>query len=101
MSALQPTPHPPAQGMSIDDIVYVLFRHKWKIIISTMLGLILAVAHYLLNPPPFQSEAMLFIRYVLENSAPGMPGNDSKAVTTDQRGENIINTEVEILSSMD
>jgi succinoglycan biosynthesis transport protein ExoP len=44
---------------------------------------------------------MLFIRYVLEGSSPGMPGNDSKAVSPDQRGETIMNTEVEILSSMD
>ena len=44
---------------------------------------------------------MLFIRYVLESNSPGEPGNDSKAVSPDQRGDTIINSEMEILSSMD
>jgi uncharacterized protein involved in exopolysaccharide biosynthesis/Mrp family chromosome partitioning ATPase len=91
----------PPSGTSFNDILYVLFRHKWKIIICTVLGVSAAVAIYLLFPPPFQSEAKLFIRYVMENSTPGMPGNDEKAVSPDQRGETIINTEVAILGSTD
>jgi polysaccharide biosynthesis transport protein len=87
--------------MTANDILYIFFRHKWKIIICTLIGLVAASAVYLLRPTPYQSEAMLFIRYVLENSTSAMPGSDSKAVSPDQRGETIINTEVEILSSMD
>jgi len=94
-------PLPSAQGMSANDILYVFFRHKWKIIICSLTGILTSVAIYLFHPPPFQSQAMLFIRYVLENSSPGMPGNDEKAISPDQRGETIINTEVSILSSMD
>lgn len=99
-----PLPPPlllPAPAASFNDILYVLFRHKWKIIICALLGFTTATVLYLFYPPPFQSEAKLFIRYVLENSTPGMPGNDSKAVSPDQRGETIINTEVEILGSSD
>jgi len=66
-----------------------------------VLGVSAAVAIYLLFPPPFQSEAKLFIRYVLENSTPGMPGNDEKAVSPDERGDTIINSEVAILGSTD
>ena len=96
-----PPPFLPAQVASFDDIVYVLFRHKWKILICAFVGLLTAGAFYFFRPPPFQSEAMLFIRYVLENSTPGEPGSESKAVSPDQRGDTIINTEVDILTSMD
>lgn len=87
--------------MSIDDIFYVLLRHKWRILICTVIGLLISAAMYVIRPPPYQSDAMLFIRYVLENSTPGMPGSDAKAISPDQRGETIINTEEDILSSMD
>lgn len=91
----------PAPATSFYDILYVVFRHKWKIIVCGVLGFSAAVAIYFLRPPPFQSEAKLFIRYVLENSNPGMPGSDSKAVSPDQRGDTIINTEVAIVGSSD
>jgi uncharacterized protein involved in exopolysaccharide biosynthesis/Mrp family chromosome partitioning ATPase len=96
-----PTPLLPAPATTFNDILYVLFRQKWKILSCTMLGLGIAGAVYVFLPPPFQSDAMLFIRYVLESNSPGEPGNDSKAVSPDQRGDTIINSEVEILSSMD
>jgi len=92
---------PATPTMSVDDFLYILFRHKWKIVVCCALGLAGAAAFYVLRPPPFQSEAKLFIRYVLDNSAPGTPGADSRSVSTDQRGDTIINTEVEILGSMD
>src|ERR1035438_3401241 len=94
---LPPPPLLPAPATSFHDILYVLFRHKWKIIICAALGFSAASAIYLKRPPPFQSEAKLFIRYVLDNSNSGMPGNDTKAVSPDQRGDTIINTEVAIL----
>jgi len=87
--------------MSINDFLYILFRHKWKILICTLVGLGAASAYYFLKPPPYLSEAKLFIRYVLEKSTPGVPGNESSSVSTDQSGGTIINTEVEILGSMD
>jgi uncharacterized protein involved in exopolysaccharide biosynthesis/Mrp family chromosome partitioning ATPase len=101
MNSHQPSLSSAHQSVSIDDILYVIFRHKWKIIACTTIGLIGAVTVFFLHPPPFQSEAMLLIRYVTETSTPGVPGNDSKAVSPDQRGENIMNTEVEILNSWD
>lgn len=90
--------------MSLNDILYILFRHKWKILICTVLGLGAATAIYFFDPPPFQSEAMLFIRYVTEDSAPGLPdGGAGKAVSLAdlERGATILDTEIDILSSMD
>jgi polysaccharide biosynthesis transport protein len=101
MNDMQSLPAAAAPSLTPNDLLYVFFRHKWKILICTTIGLLTAVGLYLFHPPPFQSEAMLFIRYVLEENSSGMPGNDSKAVSPDQRGDTIINTEVQILSSMD
>ena len=97
-----PLPPLPRPAMTVDDIYYVLFRHKWKILGCTAdRPARRRSAFYLFNPRPYESEAMLFIRYVMENSAPGLPGNDAKAVSPDQRGETILATEAEILGSLD
>ena len=37
-------------GMTLGDIYYVVFRHKWKIILLSLAGILAAVALYFLNP---------------------------------------------------
>ncbi len=103
MNTVPQLPPPPASVMKADDILYVLFRHKWKILICTAVGLIAAASLYWFHKPPYQSEATLFIRYITENSSPGLPGNDVKEVPLNQwgGGASIMNTEVEILGSLD
>jgi uncharacterized protein involved in exopolysaccharide biosynthesis/Mrp family chromosome partitioning ATPase len=98
---IPPVPLLPAPATTFNDILYVFFRQKWKILSCTILGLLVAGGLYEFSPSPYQSEAMLFIRYVLESNTPGEPGSDSKPVSPDQRGDTIINSEVQILSSMD
>jgi uncharacterized protein involved in exopolysaccharide biosynthesis/Mrp family chromosome partitioning ATPase len=48
---------------------------------------------------PYQSEAKLFIKYVLESKTPGQLG--ANGTSMDERSENVINTELEILTSLD
>lgn len=90
-----------APSLQLGDVYYLLFRHKWKILICSLLGISGALAVYLLRPPPYVSESKLFIRYVLDNqgSAPSDTGN-LKLSTTD-RSDTIISSEVQILTSMD
>jgi uncharacterized protein involved in exopolysaccharide biosynthesis/Mrp family chromosome partitioning ATPase len=88
-------------GMTLEDIYFVLFRHKWKIILCSAAGVCAAIAFYLLRPPQFQSEAKLFIRYVLDSRSPSPTDSGSRVESPDQRGETIINSEVEILTSFD
>src|SRR5690348_3293147 len=99
------TQKPPAQapvGLNLGDIYYALFRHKWKILAISALGVVAALALPLVMPLPYQSEAKLFIRYVLETKSPGQVGaNDARIKSPDERGENVINTELEILTSLD
>jgi uncharacterized protein involved in exopolysaccharide biosynthesis/Mrp family chromosome partitioning ATPase len=88
-------------GMALDDIYFVLFRQKWKILICAILGLAAGGALFLIKPAQYQSEAKLLIRYVVEGRTPNPTDNDSNTKSPDSRGENIINTEIEILTSTD
>ena len=87
--------------MTLADIYYVLFRHKWKILLCTAAGVVAALVVYEFFPPPFQSEAKLFIRYVTEGKTQAAPGDDMRTKSPDQGGETIINSEVQILTSLD
>jgi polysaccharide biosynthesis transport protein len=88
-------------SMNVGDIYYVLFRHKWKILICTLLGIGAAAAFYILMPAPYQSEAKLFIRYVTEARTAGPLDDEARTKSPDQRGETIINSEIAILTSLD
>ena len=99
MNASQITTQTP--NIKVGDIYYVLFRHKWTIILCSAAGLLAAFALYKLQPPPYQSEARLFIRYVTEGKALNPPGEDAKTKSPDQGGETIINSELQILTSLD
>jgi uncharacterized protein involved in exopolysaccharide biosynthesis/Mrp family chromosome partitioning ATPase len=91
---------PQSPTMTLGDIYYTLFRHKWKIIICSAIGLAAAFSLYELRSPPYQSEAKLFIRYVTEGKALSAPGDDSKTISP-QRADTIINSELQILTSLD
>jgi uncharacterized protein involved in exopolysaccharide biosynthesis/Mrp family chromosome partitioning ATPase len=91
---------PPA--MSLSDIYYTLFRHKWRILLCTLAGAVLAAAIYFLHPPPYRSEAKLFVRYVVtDGRTPAPPGDEAKAKSPDKSGETIMDSEQEILTSLD
>jgi polysaccharide biosynthesis transport protein len=89
-----------SSGMGLSDIYYVLFRHKWKILCFTAAGLLAAAFIYVFKPPLYTSAAKLYIRYVEESRLPNAVGNNHIELP-DARGENIINSEVEILTSLD
>jgi uncharacterized protein involved in exopolysaccharide biosynthesis/Mrp family chromosome partitioning ATPase len=92
---------PQGPGMTLGDIYYVLFRHKWKILIFSLAGIVAAGIIYLKSPSVYQSEAKLLIRYILDSKSVGPINNDSQIQTPDSRGETIINSEMEILTSLD
>ncbi len=86
--------------LTIDDVYYVLFKHKWKIIICSAAGLLGAVALVAFRPPVYQSEAKLFIRYVLDSKSPSPTPDDSRMISS-YDGQSVINSEIEILNSLD
>jgi uncharacterized protein involved in exopolysaccharide biosynthesis/Mrp family chromosome partitioning ATPase len=88
-------------GMTLGDIYYVLFRHKWKIVLLSLAGILAAVALYFLKPPPYQSQAELLIQYVPQARSLSLVGSDQKVIVPDSRGDDIINSEIQILTSLD
>jgi polysaccharide biosynthesis transport protein len=94
---------PPATGLTVRDVYYVLFRHKWKIMILSLLAIGTAVGVDLYWPVPCESEARLLIKWVMNIRAPDSSSATSQVVSSpdDRAGENIINSEVSILSSED
>ncbi len=93
--------HPPL--LTLGDIYFILFRHKWKILSISALGLIIGMMLPMLWPKEYESEAKLLIKYVLDNRLPSNPnGNTSSQVTLpDSAGRNVISTELQILTSLD
>src|ERR1700722_6981793 len=95
------TNNAPQAKMSLGDIYFVLFRHKWKILVFSAKGFLAALALYLFSPPAYQSETELYIRYVAEGKPLSSPGNDANTMSPDERGDSIMQTEVAILQSLD
>lgn len=90
----------PPPGMTLEDILYVLFRHKWKIGIIVILAVIAAGGVYFLRTPMYKSEARLLIKYVVDAKNPAQMGNSS-VTTLGDRGDTALNTELQVLSSFD
>ena len=92
----------PAGGMSLGDIYFTLFRHKWKIISFSISGVLAALALLLSKPPLYEYVAKLDILYVVQGK-PSNPSGDEASTTMSPNGPGygIILTELEILQSGD
>ncbi|MEW6156614.1 MAG: Wzz/FepE/Etk N-terminal domain-containing protein [Verrucomicrobiota bacterium] len=89
------------KSISIHDVLFVLFRHKWKIIICSALGLIAAGVVLAVKRPLYVVKAKLLVRYVLDTRTINPATADREIRSPDERGMNIINSELEILTSFD
>jgi polysaccharide biosynthesis transport protein len=85
-----------SSGLGANDILFMLFRRKWVIAIAAVIGLVSAVVAYFAIPPVYESQAKLLVRYVVERSAIDSVDSQPRMVA-----DNIINSEVEILTSRD
>ncbi len=83
-------------ALNLHEILFILFRHKWKILLCAAAGMLAAAAVYFLLPPAYESEAKLFVRYVVDKSA--IDGLDSQIKTPNPQTDTLINSEVEILT---
>ena len=80
------------------EVYYIVFRHKWKIILTAVAGLIAAGLTYHFGAPSFQSQAELLVKYVPESTA--VQGDSTHVIIPDSDGE-VINSEIKILTSLD
>lgn len=85
-------------GFTLGDVYFAIFRHKWKIIIICLASVVAAAVVYLLNPPIYQSEAQLFIRYITD-IRPVIAQVDNS--TLNSVGGGVMNAEISILQSFD
>jgi uncharacterized protein involved in exopolysaccharide biosynthesis len=99
--ALQPI-HMEAHRSSLNfnELLVMLFKHKWQILLFGIAGIAAAVAAYFSLPRMYESQAKLLVRYVVDKSAvDGL--DDAQVRTPDQHRENVLNSEVEILTTPD
>ena len=94
----QQKPTVPAPSLNAQDVLYILFKHKGKILLSAVIGVCAAAAVYLLHVPIYESQAKLLVRYVVDTSAIDQVESRSAVGPS---SENLINSEVEILTSWD
>jgi polysaccharide biosynthesis transport protein len=95
----EPEEEAKGSGLNLHEVLFILFRHKWKILLCTAIGMLGAAAAYFFLPPVYQSDAKLFVRYVVDKSA--IDGLDSQIKTPNPQTDTVVNSEVEILSSSD
>lgn len=94
-------PKAPEKSIGVQDVIFILFKHKWMILILTLLGLGGAAYVYLNQKPLYQSEAKLLVRYVMETGSVDTY-NQMKSPGGGRRGgDPVLITEMEILSSVD
>jgi uncharacterized protein involved in exopolysaccharide biosynthesis/Mrp family chromosome partitioning ATPase len=96
-------PRPDVQHSSLNrnDILFALFKHKWKILFCAVAGLVAAATVYFFYPPVYESQAKLLVRYVLERSAVDPIDNTRGSAGLGQASENVLGSEAEILTSWD
>lgn len=102
-SELGPEAHHSSIGLN--DILFAIFKHKGKVLLGALIGLLAAASAYLLYPALYESQAKLLVRYVLDRSpVDPIDGGTSGASVSSGFGrttENIMGSEAEILTSWD
>src|SRR5437762_4575614 len=92
-------PEAPHASLNRNDILIALFKHKKKIALAAAVGLLAAAAVYILYPPVYESKAKLLVRYLVERSTVDAIDNPTNSMGTGR--DNVLGSEVEILSSWD
>jgi uncharacterized protein involved in exopolysaccharide biosynthesis len=89
----------PRSGVKLNDILFILFRHKWKVLFCAALGLLGAAGVYFFLPSPYESKAKLIVRYVVDRSS--VDNLDTAGKPVGSPNDSVILAEVEILTSSD
>src|SRR5258707_3176385 len=88
-----------APSLNLNDFLLILFKHKWKILLCSTACVPTSVAVYFLLPTVYESQAKLLVRYVVDKSAVDVLDPSVRPSSADSM--NLINSEVEILTSED
>jgi uncharacterized protein involved in exopolysaccharide biosynthesis len=55
-----------SNGFNLHEFAFILFSHKWKILICTLIGLIAAAFVYFGQDSVYRSDAKLLVHYVID-----------------------------------
>jgi succinoglycan biosynthesis transport protein ExoP len=86
-------------SLNFHDMVFILFRHKWQIVLFAMAGIGAAVWVYFVLPRSYEAQAKLLVRYVVDKSAVDSP--DDPQLKPLAQNDNLINSEVQLLTTLD
>ena len=84
---------------SLRDFHYILFRHKWKIILFFLGVMVTVTAGTFLLAETFRAEAKLLVRIGKENVSLDPTATTGQTISIGQSRESEINSELEILKS--
>ena len=87
-------------GIKMGDVTYTLYRHRWKILIPGILGLLAAAAFYFISGPAgFEARAKLLVHYVLDRNA--VDQTEKRLDTIGRTAGPVMDAEMQILTSSD
>jgi len=95
----RPEQHPPTGSFNLQDVLFVLFTHKRKIVFLTLAGLGAAAAVYFNRQPFYESRAKLLVRYVVDVNL--VDRFESQVNPGRYGGNHVIEAERELLTSQD
>ena len=99
---MQKTSNNPAKGgFGVQDVIFVLFKHKWLILLFALAGFGAAATVFAKRVPLYQSHAKLLVRYVLQRENVDAFQTQAAPQGAPGRPDSVINTEIEILTSVD
>src|ERR1700731_2990109 len=86
-------------SLNFHDMVFILFRHKWQIVLFALAGIGAAVWVYFVLPRSYEAQTNLLVRYVVDQSAVDSP--DDPQLKPLAQNDNLINSEVQLLTTLD
>ena len=84
---------------SLRNLYYVLFRHKWKMILFFLTIMVIVVVGTLYSPEIYRSEAKLLVRLGRESVTLDPTATTGKIINVSRSRESEVNLELEILKS--
>lgn len=89
-------------SFGVQDVLFIVFKHKWMILVLTVAGLVAAAAVFLFQKPIYKSKAKLLVRYVMETTSVDSADTMRRpGAFMGRGGDPVILTEIEILKSLD
>ena len=87
--------------LSLREVSYVLFRHKWKVTIFFLSVILIVSLGTFLSPKIYQSEATLLVRVGRESVTLDPSATTGQVISLGHSRDAEINSEVEVLRSRD